>query len=100
MNSHEGADHSRRARRVPPLVTAFTVLLVLLGAFLALTASAFAGQASTGELAFYPCDRCHPVVLGPDGKPTKPLPIGLEKHEICLLYTSDAADDLLCVDLG
>src|SRR5659263_764204 len=22
------------------------------------------------------------------------------KHKICLLYTSDAADDLLCVDLG
>ncbi len=65
-------------------MTAFTVLLVLLGAFLALTSSAFAGQASSGELAFYPCVRCHPVVLGPDGKPTKPLPIGLEKHEITL----------------
>src|SRR5450756_3190852 len=24
----------------------------------------------------------------------------LERDEICLLYTSDAADDLLCVDLG
>ena len=22
------------------------------------------------------------------------------RHDICLLYTSDAADDLLCVDLG
>ena len=24
----------------------------------------------------------------------------LNGYEICLLYTSDAADDLLCVDLG
>src|SRR5450756_3152180 len=23
-----------------------------------------------------------------------------ERHDACLLYTSDAADDLLCVDLG
>src|SRR5665213_1451380 len=25
---------------------------------------------------------------------------GFDKYEVCLLYTSDAADDLLCVDLG
>src|SRR5450756_1855745 len=25
---------------------------------------------------------------------------GLDTHSTCLLYTSDAADDLLCVDLG
>ena len=24
----------------------------------------------------------------------------LESNDVCLLYTSDAADDLLCVDLG
>ena len=24
----------------------------------------------------------------------------VEEYQICLLYTSDAADDLLCVDLG
>jgi len=66
------------------LVTAFTVLLGLAFSCFAVAASASAGQASTGELAFYPCDRCHPVVLGPDGKPTKPLPIGLEKHEVTL----------------
>ena len=28
------------------------------------------------------------------------LEIGLGLSLICLLYTSDAADDLLCVDLG
>src|SRR5450756_2879248 len=26
--------------------------------------------------------------------------IGLDQYLLCLLYTSDAADDLLCVDLG
>lgn len=84
MNPHEGAGRTRLARRVPLVVTAFTVLLLLVLAVSGLAANAFAGQASTGELAFYPCDRCHPVVLGPDGKPTKPLPITLEKHEITL----------------
>src|SRR5659263_359517 len=28
------------------------------------------------------------------------VPLGNVKEYICLLYTSDAADDLLCVDLG
>lgn len=45
---------------------------------------AFAGQSSTGELAFYPCTDCHPVTLGADGKPTSPLPIDFEGHEIVL----------------
>lgn len=83
-NLHEAVGHPRLTRSVPLAATAFTVLLAFGLVFLSLAASAFAGQASTGELAFYPCDRCHPVVLGPDGKPTKPLPIGLEKHEITL----------------
>ena len=29
-----------------------------------------------------------------------PLPMSLPLSLCCLLYTSDAADDLLCVDLG
>src|SRR5450756_2645863 len=28
------------------------------------------------------------------------IKIALDQYVICLLYTSDAADDLLCVDLG
>jgi hypothetical protein len=63
---------------------AIAMLLVLMLAFFSLAASAFAALSSTGELAFYPCTRCHPVILGPDGKPTKPLPNGLKKHEITL----------------
>jgi len=59
---------------------------------------AFAGQASTGELAFYPCTQCHPVTLGPDGKPTKPLPIGLEQHEITLeVHDILGTDDKACL---
>eukprot|EP00657_Telonema_sp_P-1_P000698 TRINITY_DN11369_c0_g1_i1.p1 TRINITY_DN11369_c0_g1~~TRINITY_DN11369_c0_g1_i1.p1 ORF type:complete len:106 (-),score=46.81 TRINITY_DN11369_c0_g1_i1:26-343(-) len=30
----------------------------------------------------------------------KPIQLGRVKEKSCLLYTSDAADDLLCVDLG
>jgi len=67
---------------LPRAAIALAVLLLLLVAYFSFAENAFAGRASTGELAFYPCDRCHPVILGPDGKPTKPLPVGLEKHEI------------------
>src|SRR5665213_1701085 len=28
------------------------------------------------------------------------VPVSVCSYKICLLYTSDAADDLLCVDLG
>ena len=30
----------------------------------------------------------------------KPVPVDFSRLRNCLLYTSDAADDLLCVDLG
>lgn len=48
----------------------------------ATASAAFAGQASTGEAAFYPCTQCHPVTVGEDGQPSRPLPIGMSKHEI------------------
>ena len=32
--------------------------------------------------------------------PGQLIEIDMEAHKACLLYTSDAADDLLCVDLG
>lgn len=60
--------------------------------------AAYAGRSSTGELAFYPCDRCHPVVLGANGKPTKPLPIELEQHEIVLeVHDTLGKDDAACL---
>ena len=33
-------------------------------------------------------------------KPSHVLADDVERLEVCLLYTSEAADDLLCVDLG
>ena len=33
-------------------------------------------------------------------EPGEPLQVGEDHGDLCLLYTSDAADDLLCVDLG
>jgi len=56
------------------------MLIVL--AFLSVSGQAFAGKASTGELAFEPCDKCHPVTLDAAGNPTPPLPNGFKKHEI------------------
>jgi hypothetical protein len=61
---------------------AFVVLL------LASALPAYAGQASTGKLFFYPCTTCHPVVMvpGPNGTehPSKPLPNGMTEHKIVL----------------
>ena len=45
----------------------------------------------------------HVAMMGHEGKITKETVDELATvHglDICLLYTSDAADDLLCVDLG
>jgi len=64
---------------------ALVVAVIALGICLLVSpVSAFAGQSATGEAAFYPCTDCHPVTLDANGKPTKPLPNGMEKHEIVL----------------
>eukprot|EP00657_Telonema_sp_P-1_P012075 TRINITY_DN827_c0_g1_i1.p1 TRINITY_DN827_c0_g1~~TRINITY_DN827_c0_g1_i1.p1 ORF type:complete len:155 (-),score=68.81 TRINITY_DN827_c0_g1_i1:122-586(-) len=34
------------------------------------------------------------------GAPAEEAPVPVAANQTCLLYTSDAADDLLCVDLG
>jgi hypothetical protein len=65
-------------RRAVPLLVIVAIV------FFAFAASAYAGHASTGKLNFYPCTDCHPVILGPDDKPIKPLPNGMKKHEIVL----------------
>lgn len=58
------------------------VAMVLVIVLLLLAPSSAHALSATGELAFYPCTDCHPVTVGADGKPTKPLPGGKEKHEI------------------
>src|SRR5450756_2219765 len=40
------------------------------------------------------------IVLEQNGKSTPLFSLGAPASATCLLYTSDAADDLLCVDLG
>jgi hypothetical protein len=73
-------------------------LLLAAVALLSLTRIAWAGQSATGELAFHPCTQCHPVTLGADGKPTKPLPIGLEQHQITLeVHDILGKDDAACL---
>lgn len=53
-------------------------------ALLLVPARAFAGHSASGKPAFQPCTRCHPVTLDANGKSTRPLPNGFEKHEITL----------------
>lgn len=59
-------------------------MAITVGLLVAFTTSAHAGAAATGEPAFQPCNRCHPVTLGADGTPSPELPNGFEKHEIVL----------------
>src|SRR5450756_23944 len=43
----------------------------------------------------------HSLMVHACGKVPSPVPAhGCSRNRCCLLYTSDAADDLLCVDLG
>jgi hypothetical protein len=55
--------------------------------FALLTATpAFAGQASSGELFFYPCTACHPVRFVPGTQtPIGALPNGFKGHQIVLV---------------
>ena len=48
-----------------------------------------------------PCQpRNQAVIAGRAGVPLAPAPIWVTPYNVCLLYTSDAADDLLCVSPG
>lgn len=60
---------------------------------------AFAGQASSGDLFFYPCTSCHPVTV-PEGSdtPNKKLPNGFKGHEIRLIgHDALGAGDDACL---
>ena len=62
-----------------------TLLVLLVALFVFSVASlAYAGRASTGQLAFFPCTQCHPVSVDAKGNPSRPLPNGFKKHEIVL----------------
>lgn len=64
-------------RMLPIVVFAAIVIGLVFSA-----GQAFAGQASTGELLYYPCDTCHPII---DGAPAKKLPNDFKGHEIVLV---------------
>lgn len=70
--------HTSHSRSVLVLIAVAFVVSV----HLVMAAAALAGRSSTGELAFHPCTKCHPVSVGANGQPDKPLPNGFEKHEI------------------
>jgi hypothetical protein len=74
---------ARSVRGGVALLSLLTVVAVFASLLLA-PPVASAGQASSGKLLFYPCTDCHPVTLGADGKPTKPLPNGFTTHGIVL----------------
>lgn len=86
-----------RVWRVPGLVAVGLLALIVQAIVMyAIVPLAYAGTASTGELAFFPCTKCHPVAVGSDGEPTGRLPNGFKKHEIKLevhdiLGTGDTA---------
>lgn len=62
----------------------FTILcvtpIVLVLATALSPGTALAGRASSGQLLFYPCTRCHPI----GSKPASARPIKLKKHQIRL----------------
>lgn len=77
------ADAPLRRLRSAAFVLAFTV------AALAFATPALAGQASSGQLFFYPCTTCHPVTMVPGPtpgteRPSRPLPNGMTGHTIVL----------------
>jgi hypothetical protein len=104
--SHSGATHLHGSQVHKPRMSraAWVLVALVLGvtANLALSATAFAGHSSTGKPAFLPCTQCHPVTIGADGKPTRPLPNGMKKHEITLevhdVLGKDETACLVCHD--
>lgn len=78
------------------VILALAGVVMLLGVLAA--PAAFAGRSSTGELAFYPCTRCHPVTLDAAGNPVPPLPNGFKKHDITLeVHDVLGTDDKACL---
>ncbi len=80
---------ARPDRGRTPRLLLFISLLALAMLALAPTARAFAGEASTGELFYYPCTTCHPVTMVPGPtpgteRPSRTLPNDFRGHTIVL----------------
>src|SRR5450756_700643 len=93
-------DSARAAGRPATLIW----ILALLGALAAtvLPAASAAAGLAVPEVAAVPAVASPGVQAAVDGDETVEVTLyyGAECPKCCLLYTSDAADDLLCVDLG
>lgn len=92
----------RRGRHWPTRRLLLLAMIVVAGLSVS-AGSAFAGQASSGQLFFYPCTSCHPIrfIPGTD-KSARPLPNNFRGHQIVLqghdvLGKGDAAC-LVCHD--
>jgi hypothetical protein len=66
-------------RRLTLSLSCLTITLLLVSAV-----PAFAGQASTGQLFFYPCTSCHPVAAG-SVEAGRKFPNDFKGHEIVLI---------------
>lgn len=76
-----GSTHTSTSRHGTPkthclILGVLTPLLLTL--LLAAPAATYAGRASSGQLLFYPCTKCHPV----GSKPASSRPNDFAKHEI------------------
>ncbi|MCE5190632.1 MAG: hypothetical protein LLG08_02540 [Actinomycetia bacterium] len=92
--SPAGSDRRWLSRVLPLLV------LLVLAALIALPSlSAFAGQAASGELFYYPCSSCHPVTMVPGTeRPTRLLPNDFTGHKIVLVgHDKLGEDDVACL---
>lgn len=69
------ANHPHQRTLLAAAIVLAALVLVIMAA-----APAYAGQASSGELLFYPCDSCHPLTPGA----LIELPNGFESHAITL----------------
>ena len=74
-----------RAARMSLARTLISVTCAALAILAMCATPAFAGQASSGELLFYPCTSCHPLHTIPGTETaTKPLPNDFAGHQIVL----------------
>lgn len=76
MIGRAGQRSNGHTRTLVPCVLSALALAVFV---LASPLSAFAGQAATGDLLFYPCKSCHPT-----GRAGVKLPNGFDGHQIVL----------------
>ncbi len=98
MHGSSAVGSGGRRQRVPFRIAVTVMLGALALAGMLPVQAAYAGRSSTGELAFYPCTRCHPVTTDAAGNPVPPLPNGFKKHTITLeVHDTLGKDEKACL---